>query len=188
MIDLPPPSLQAHAEQIAGALVACGLSKDGFAVTYVDDLQSYEIKISANAGATSENLQCVWQAAYLEFVQFEEPQLGAAFDKLTENHSLEVTRKSLADKGLLDGLPHRADFASVGDFLRALESHCGAPAESLLEVHSGFITLQPGIFESAEQLDKVSCLFSAMTLVAAEDKGIKFGFIGNELSAETEGK
>ena len=192
MSDLPPPSLHAQAEQLAGALVSCGLSKDGFVVTYVGDLQSYEIKISANAGATAENLQCVWQAAHLEFVEFEEPQLGAAFDKLTEDRYLDryldAPRKSLAVKGLLDGLPHRANFTSLADFLRALESHCGAPAETLLEVHSGFVTVQAGICEQAEQSDKVSCLLSAMMLVAAEDKSVKFGFIGNELSTETGGK
>lgn len=177
------------------SLVGCGLSKTGITITYDDTLQGHVINISAYAGARPENLECIWRATHFEFVEFAESRFNEAFGKLTENHylplAMESARKALAEKGLLDKLPRRTDFASDAEFVHALEVHCGFRAGSVLELRTGTFTIRPSAFQvpfGSEEFAKLSGLMSAMMVAAPENGTFKFGFVGNEAYSEPEAK
>lgn len=189
MIDVPPEPPALPSKPPAEGLIDCGLQDRGFTVTYDDDLQGYVIQISATAGANSENIQCIWDATWTEFVQFADLRLQQEYDQLSRARFEPLARQSaldhLAKRGLLEGLPKRSDFTSRADFGVALEGHCGlAPRSVLHEDGDVFLFMPDDSAWSSDTYEKHACLLSA--LVAAGET--KFGFVGNEKIAEPEGK
>lgn len=181
MIDMPPEYPPLPKMPVVEALVDCGLAKSGLKVTYEEDLQGNVIAISVSAGANRRNLQCIWNAAWTEFVQFEDEELQTAYDEITRSRfepiAQQQARADLAKRGLLQGLPERNNFSSLAEFAAAIEQHCGLDARQALRISRDTIIFDPGIGAASLDYDKSACVFSA--LVASGQT--KFGFIGNEI-------
>jgi hypothetical protein len=159
----------------------CGLDQKGFKVSYDDELQEYVIEISASAGATNKNLQCVWDATWTEDVHFEDKALQTAYDKLSSDRftplMIKDARDELAKRGLLQGLPKRTDFPNAADFAASIEKHCGVSPQVLKASADGSILFEP---KPDANYDQTACLLAA--LIASGET--KFGFIGNEKLAQ----
>jgi hypothetical protein len=183
VIDTPPEYPPLPQKPVAEALIDCGLLKDGFKVTYEKDLQGNVVAISVRAGANRENLQCIWDAAWTEFVQFEDNKLQVAYDEITESRFAPIVqqqaRDALAKRGLLDGLPERSKFSSLEEFAVAIEQHCGFDPKQALHIDNDLIVFNPEVrLSSSFDLDKSECIFGALFASGQT----KIGFIGNELS------
>lgn len=187
MIDIPPELPVPPAKPFAEGLVDCGLKRQGFTVSYETTLQGNVIEISARAGATSANLQCIWDATWTEFVRFEDSKQQAAYDAISEARFMPIAQRSardaLANVGLLDGLPTRGDFPSLKDFSAAIEKHCGLCGDEILSVDGDRIIFAPaaGKMETTES-GKLSCLMSALT--ASGENTITF--LGNAAAPQAD--
>lgn len=188
MIDVPPEPPALPSKPLAEALVDCGLDAQGFTIIYDDDLRAHVVKVLSRSGATQQNLQCVWDATWSEFVEFEDGRLQLAYEQLTHDHFAPLVKQSARENldkhGLLEGLPNRSDFASLDDFAVAIEEHCGFAANQMLRVSGDTI-----MFESRQPAtdllhsERFGCLISAM----AASGETKLGFIGNEAFAHPQG-
>lgn len=186
MIDMPPEPPPAQVQVIQQKLVECGLKADGFTVKYEDELQSIEIVIGPQAGASSDKFDCIRAAAQHEIVTFNESSLQAAYNgrvaEFIRPKLLEDAQEGLRKRGLLDGFPERANFASDKLFAEALERHCGVkPGSFLVQSQWGLIAQPPkaGPLGSAKW-DQMSCIMNALMYVSAKGENFKVGFIGNE--------
>lgn len=181
MIDMPPDFPTLPKKPVAEALADCGLAKTGFKVTYERDLQGNVVAISVRAGAKKDNLQCIWDAAWTEFMRFEDKELQAAYDEISRSRFEPIAqrqaREALAKRGLLDGLPERNKFPSLAEFAVAIEQHCGFAPRQVLRVSDDMIVFDPGM-PGLRDYDKSACIFSALTASGQT----KFGFVGNEVS------
>ena len=188
MIDLPPEQV------IEQRLVECGLNPSGFTVMYEDYLQSIEIIIKSEAGATPEQFGCIHEAADFEIVTFADLQMYRDYNdyvmELFRPKMLEDARQSLEKIGKLKNFPERADFGSDKLFAEAIEVHCDVPTDSALkEFGDGFVFMPP----QEDYLDfdsftaKYSCLNTAISYVAA-NRELDVGLIGNEAIREEKSK
>ena len=195
MIDASPQMPPLPDKPVAEAIVDCGVRAGRFTVTYEDDLRGNMIIFAKESGASKGNLQCIWNATWSEFVQFTEPELQMDYDaigrKYYDTHlkgqRLEAARADLAKHGLLESLPKAFDFQSREEFAVALERHCGFVPHTTLRVEGDSFTIWPqGLAAptSDAELDKLSCLFSSLTLAAEADASLKIGFVGNERVAD----
>jgi hypothetical protein len=179
VIDLPPEPPALPSKPPVEGLVQCGLEQKNFKVVYDDELQGYVIEISSSSGATNQNLQCVWDATWTEFVHFEDKALQTAYDKMTSDRftplAIKDARDTLAQRGLLKDLPKRADFPTAAAFAVAIERHCGVTSQVLKASADSSLLIEPA-GKSDPSYDQSTCLFAAM-IAAGETK---FGFIGNE--------
>lgn len=193
MPDLPP----AGPEQIAVALVECGLNRSGFKVSYEKDLESELVVIDVSAGASASQFGCIRNATRTAIVQFKVSDIGAAYDsfesELARPQVIASARDSLAKAGKLEGLPLATQFPNMMLFAQALELHCGyRPGEVLVEYAKGTWTIDPtrnGAGKDAYgDYEKVGCIFGSL-MAQPEDiskYGFSFGFIGNEVLANPE--
>lgn len=195
MIDASPQMPPLPNKPVAEAIVDCGVRAGRFTVTYEDDLQGNMIIFVKESGSSKSNLQCIWNATWSEFVQFNEPELQKAYDAIGKEYydthlkwqRSEDARADLAKHRLLESLPKAFDFQSREEFAVALERHCGFVPHSMLRVEGDSFTVWPqGLAAptSDAELDKFSCLFSALTLAAEADASLKIGFVGNERVAD----
>jgi len=180
MIDLPPLPSRPPAE----ALADCGLDTKGFTVAYDELADGYVINISTHAGASKANLQCVWDATWPEFVQFEDRELKEKYDKLSQSRfgsmAMQSAKESLEKNGLLEKLPKRADFSSTAEFAIAIEQLCGFTANQILRVRGDEITIVPKqVSPDTADFERIGCVFSALTASGET----KIGIIGNALPA-----
>lgn len=186
MIDMPPEPPLAQVQVIQQKLVECGLKADGFTVKYEDELQSIEIVIDSQAGASIDKFDCIRAAAQYEIVTFNDGGLQAAYSdrvaELMRPKLLEDAQEGLKKRGLLEGFPERANFASDKLFAEALETHCGEkPGSFLVESQWGIIVQPPKAAPfGSEELDRMSCIMNALMYVSAKGENFKVGFIGNE--------
>ena len=182
MIDLPPPPPESVIEQ---RLVDCGLDAGGFTVKYEAVLQSIEILIKPNAGATSDHFPCIAEAAGQEIVSFEDGEAYVAYTKfaseLARPEMLVMLEARLKEAGLWDGFPQRQDFGTLDAYAEALEAHAGIRPRQALRISGENIVFDPprdfsGSGEFAEQYSDL------MVVIAfASTRGRRgFGFIGNE--------
>ena len=185
MIDMPPQT-PAQVQVIQQNLVECGLKLNGFTVKYEEELQSIEIKIGPQSGASNDKFDCIREASQNEIVTFEDGGLQSAYSErvaeLMRPEMLKDAREGLRKRGLLTGFPERADFASDKLFAEALEVHCGMKAGSFLIESQWGLIAQPskiGPLGSAEW-DKMSCLMNALMYVSAKGENFTVGFVGNE--------
>lgn len=185
MIDLPAPPSKPPIE----ALAECGLDTRGLTVSYDESAEGYYIHISTRAGARKSNLQCVWDATWPEFVQFEDKQLQEDYDALSRSRfgpiAMESAKESLKNNGLLERLPNRADFTNTAEFAIAIEHLCGFAANQILQVNGDEISIVPhhGSLSNSD-FERIGCVFSALT---ASGEG-KIGIIGNAAPAISDGK
>lgn len=175
----------AQEQVISQGLAGCGLKSEGVSIRFEDDRQGYVITISSAAGAKKESLPCVESVAGAEFVIFENKELARAYD---EQMYAEIRKKIVADaekdlrkRGLWEGFPRRADFASDALFAEALERHCGFAPRSILKVAGDGFNLVPESIEVGNAAyEKMSGLLAAITFSFADSPNFTFGFVGDE--------
>lgn len=195
MFDLPPQMPPMPDRPVAEAISECGVRTDRFTVTYDEDLQGNMIVFARDSGAALENLQCIWEATWSEFVEFADAEMQEAYNAIGQRYFeanfkdkiLESAITSLAKHGLLEGLPKMESFRSREDFAEALEIHCGFVPQSTLRVEGDSFTVWPETDATPPQdtdFEKFSCLFSALTLASADNGDMKIGFVGNERFAD----
>ncbi len=180
MIELPPEQV------IEQRLVECGLNPSGFTVIYEDYLQSIEIVIKPEAGATTDKFGCIHKAVDFEIVTFPEPKMYQDYNdyamELLRPKMLEDARLSLEKIGKLEGFPVRSAFGSDKLFAEAVEVHCGIPSNGALkEFGDGIVFMPPPEeYRDAEKfMTTYSCLTTAIIYLAAK-RELSIGFIGNE--------
>lgn len=199
MIDAPPQLPSLPDKPIIEALAECGVYPGTFTITYDNDLQGNVIAFTANSGANTGNMECIWRATWSEFVEFPDAELQLAYDAIGqayyETHfkaqHIESARKQLADKGILDSLPRQEDFENREELAVALEQHCGFEPRAILRVNDNTFTVWPQAEEEAlasADFGKFSCLLASLTLVAEAEGNLKIGFVGNEKFRESEGQ
>jgi hypothetical protein len=185
-MDMPPLPPIAIEQVIEQNLVKCGLSSKGISVAYQDELQSIEVVITPDSGATTESFKCINDAVGLEIVTFTDTDLLMQFHKfktdLYRPIMLEEARKSLDKLGLLR-FPERNSFSSDKMFAEAIEIHCGLQKGEALKQIGNNLVFEPAR-ETSINFDafhkKYSCIFSAILFVTANGVLINFGFIGNK--------
>jgi hypothetical protein len=191
MIDMSPESPPAQVQVIQQRLVECGLKTGAFTVRYEDELQSIEIVIGPQAGASTEKFGCIREAAQYEIVTFSENDLQRAYaghiSDLLRPKMLKDARESLEKRGLLTGFPERSRFASDRFFAEALEKHCGVKAGSFfIEGERGLIVQPKTTPLNDTEGDQMTCLINALMYVSAKGENFAVGFIGNEQFGATE--
>lgn len=181
-----PPAVE---EQILrDGLVECGLKAAGISMVYDADVQGYVITIANGAGAKPEHLDCIETAARGADVAFEDEALDSAFTVRRFARAkalwLAETKETLRKRGLLEGLPKRADFSSVEEFAKALERHCGFAAGAVLRVRNGEAVFWPeNMRQGKKDYERLAALMAAVTYATAESGDLKIGFVGNEYVA-----
>lgn len=185
MIDMPQATPPAYEQIVTQELLQCGLRNGAFTVKYEDELQSVEIVIENEAGASAANLDCIREVAGHEIVTFRDHALQQAYqDRVYEGlrpTMLADAKAELEKRGVLDGFPERSKYGSDKLFAEALERQCGMkPGSFFVESQSGLVG-QPKLehLSKAEEA-KLSCLMAAIMYVSAIGDDFKFGFIGNE--------
>jgi hypothetical protein len=185
-MDLPPEPQIQSIEVIEQRLVDCGLNKKGFSIEYSELLQAREIVIGKNADASVGHFPCIHTALGLEFVTFEDAQMGEEYrnfsNELARPQILEYAKNGLAEVGLLEGFPERAKYKNDKRFAEAIEVHCGLDAGSVLKEVEGGLTLQPDDLEldSVTLSEKYRRLIAAVIYAQAKGDIQNFGFVGNE--------
>lgn len=184
MIDLPPEQV------IEQRLVECGLNPSGFTVKYEDYLQSIEIVIKPEAGATIENFGCIHEAVDLEIVTFSDQKMYQAYGEyeteLYRPKMLEDASQSLDKIGKLKNFPERANFSNDKLFAEAIEVHCGVlKGSALKEFGEGIVFMPPqeDYLDFDRFITKYSCLNTAINYVAAK-RQLDVGLIANEAIRE----
>ncbi|MFM2022349.1 MAG: hypothetical protein RJB02_2057 [Pseudomonadota bacterium] len=188
MIDLLPEQV------IEQRLVECGLNPSGFTVKYKDYLQSIEILIKPEAGATEEKFGCIHKAVEFEIVTFTDLEMYRDYNEfemeLYRPKMLEDARLSLEKVGKLESFPARSAFANDKLFAEAVEVHCGISAGSALKEFGDRIVFMPSRdeYRDAETfMNKYSCLTTAILYLAA-NRELSVGLIGNEAVQEEKSK
>lgn len=187
MIDAPAaPS--AYEQVLTQKMIHCGLHQRGFTVKYERELQSVEIVIGRDSGATAEHVDCIRNAAGHVIVTFEDPALRQAYDarlfEALRPKMLADARDELEKHGALDGFPERSTFDSDKQFAEALERHCGMkPGSFFIQSQWGLVGLPKFGRQSKADKERSACLTAAIMYVSAKGETFKFGFIGNEAVA-----
>jgi hypothetical protein len=185
MIDTPPAPLPAQEQVIEQKLLDCGLKVEGFTVKYEDYLQSIEIVVTPNAGATSEDFACIREAAFPEIVRFEDLVMYGNYvafqEELVRPQVLADAEAALRERGLWDEFPERAAFTSLKDYVRALEKHAGIAPGSTLRVEGDRLIFDPPRVDEgyAVAATQYSVILMVMVYAAAKER-LNLGFIGND--------
>lgn len=185
MIDMPQVPPPAYEQVLSQKLQECGLRNGGFTVKYEKDLQSVEVVIDKEAGASAEHFDCIKQAADYKIVTFKDPELQQAYqDRVFEAlrpKMLADARTELEKRGVFDGFPDRSKLGSDKLFAEALERQCGMKSGSFFVQSELGLIGQPKLgSQSKADEDRMSCLMAAIIYVSAKGEDFKFGFIGNE--------
>ncbi|KPF63373.1 hypothetical protein [Porphyrobacter sp. AAP60] len=186
MIDTPsePPAVQEHI--IEQKLLECGLKAGGFSVKYEDYLQSIEIIITPEAGATPEHFGCIHEAAFPEVVSFADAEMYRRYmayvDALFRPQMLADAEAELKKRGLWDNFPARDGYPTLADYARALEAHAGfAPGTMLRAEDSERVAFDPYDNQQFAAIDfeRVGALLAVLVFASARN-GFSMGFIGND--------
>lgn len=188
MVDMPQVPPPAYEQVVTQKLLQCGLRDGGFTVKYEDELQSIEIVIGKEAGATSEQIECILQAAGDEIVTFREPEMQKAYQDrvfaVFRPKMLADARAELERRGVLDGFPERSEYGSDKLFAEALERQCGMkPGSFFVQSRWGLIGQPKLDRQSKPDEDRIVCMMTAIMYVTARGEDFKFGFVGNEAVA-----
>ncbi|MBA4046130.1 MAG: hypothetical protein C0471_17185 [Erythrobacter sp.] len=185
MIDTPPEPPPAQEQVIEQRLLDCGLKAGGFTVRYEDYLDGIEVVITPLAGATPDHFDCIRGSIYPEFVRFEDyamyEQYMAYEADLVRPQVLAEVEAALKERDLWDGFPDRAAFASMGDYVRALEKHAGIAPGSALRVEGDRLIFDPPRVDEgyAVAATQYSVILMVMVYAAAKER-LNLGFIGND--------
>jgi len=185
MPQLPPP---AYEQVLTEKLLHCDLRSGGFTVKYEDLLQSVEIVVEKETSVSTENFDCIRQAADYEIVTFKDSEVQKAYDarvfEAMRPKMLAEARDELEKRGVLKGFPERSKFASDKLFAEALERQCGMRPGSFFVPNKWGLSAQPKLGRRINaDMDRMSCLMAAITFVQAKGEPFEFGFIGNEAHA-----
>lgn len=185
MIDMPQVPPPAYEEGLTQKLMQCGLRNTGFTVKYQDELQSIEIVIDREAGASAEHFGCIKQAAGHEIITFKQPELRQAYEdwvfEALKPTMLADAQAELVKHGALEDFPERSKFGSDRLFAEALERQCGMkPGSFFVKTQWGLIGQPKMGRQSKADAGRMSCLIAAILYVRAKGEPFKFGFIGNE--------
>ena len=189
MIDIPPEPSTSQQQVIEQRLLDCGLDRREFTVTYEDYLQSIQIAIAPNSGASSENFACIKKAAGDEIVTFQDDAMSAAYtnfvSQLARPEMLAMMEARLNEAGLLEGLPDREDFGSLAEYAAALEVHVGIEPRSALHVSGDTIVFDPQNNPSDDEGadERYSNLFAVISYATTRDR-LSFGFTGHAEMAD----
>ena len=193
MIDLPPPSY----EQTIEAVVKCDISHANIRIKYEDYLQSDEVVVSDLGTVTDDKLRCLRAAVHPFYIlTIRNAEQQAAFYDLSQKddrpRQLTEAREWARSRGMLDRVPTYDPERGVDEFSAALDVACGFKRGGALQPGGGsWVTVRPDVV-STNELTKSSkaleCLMQMFAASNAPDKGIKFGFIGNEALAEEKKK
>lgn len=171
-------------------LVQCGLRASGFTVRYEPVLQSVEVVIGDDAGATEEHVECIRQAAGSDIVTIHDPVVRQAYDdrvaEVMRPVMLASARAELERHGALKDFPRRSAYLTDKGFAEALEQQCGlVPGFAFVEGHGGLILRADAI--DSQSFDKLTCVLAAAQYADAQGDRFSFGLIGNEQVADPEG-
>lgn len=186
MIDVPPESYPPQEQVIEQHLAECGLNAKGVTVKYEAELQSIEIVVGLEAGATVDHFACIREASAVELVSFEDREMQNAYwqwlGELMRPQRLAQAEAELEKRGLLEGFPDRSDYLSDKKFGEALEVHCGLEVGSFFEESEWGLVANPNLDQSPDEAewDRLTCLMAAMSLASARGDSFKAGFLGNE--------
>ena len=189
MIDVPPEPLPTQEQVIEHRLLDCGLDPGRFTVKYEDYLQSIEIFIEQSAGVTSDNFDCIREAAGNEIVTFEDGEMFAAYmdfaSELARPDIMAMFEGRLKEAGLWEGFPVREDYGSLKEYAKALELHAGIKTGSALRVSGDSILFDPpsASHNYADFAERCVNLLSVVAYAVTKDR-MNFGFIGNKRVAE----
>ena len=186
MIDTPPEPPPAQEQVIAQKLVACGLKAEGFTVRYEEELQSIEVVITLEAGATPNHFGCIHEAAFPEIVRFVDGTMYqdymAYVAELFRPQVMADAEAELKKLSLWESFPRREEYADLADFARALEAHAGfAPGTILRAEADTQIAVDPVDRNLLIQMDyeRLGTLLVVLKFASARD-GFSIGFIGND--------
>lgn len=189
MIDMPPASPPSQEQVIEQRLIECGLNAKGISVKYEDYLQSIEITIRINAGATVDHFKCIKDAAGYEIVTFEDTNMYISYNEyaseLVRPQILDDFKVSLEEKGLLKGFPERRKFENLSEYAKALEIHGGLKPGTALRVSGDGIVFDPPHNDKnpADFMERYSDLLAIIGYSSALER-LNFGFIGNAAVSE----
>lgn len=186
MIDIPPEPPLVQEQQIAQALVDCGLKAGGFTVRYEAELQSIEVVIRPAAEAGPEQFPCIFNVVWPEIVTFEDSVMTQQYYAYVSDHLrpqiLADAEAGLRERGLLDEFPDRSRYATFADYIRALEVHAGFTPGSVLQLDGDdrvTVVFQESIELADVSYDRFAALFAVLTFASATGE-FKLGFVGNE--------
>ena len=189
MIDMPPASPPSQEQVIEKRLIECGLNAKGVSVKYEGYLQSIEIVIRPNSGATADHFRCIKDAAGYEIVTFEDRDMYVAYNEyasvLARPQVLDGFKASLEEKGLLEGFPERRKFDNFNEYAKALETHGGLKPGTALRVSGDGIVFDPPL-DDKNSADFMKCYSDLLAIVgyASALERFNFGFIGNAAASK----
>jgi len=171
-------------------------------ITYEDYLQSEQIIIRSNA-LRADQLVClaaIRTTKPFPIVSFENADVARKDRGLEKQRWRQESRDWLAERSLLADLPVYDPLTEQPmEFARRIEAFCGIKPGSAFEQNKqlGTITLNmdwlgrglrrgwPWQRLRAKRHNKqFECLIRAMSASAADEHGIRFGFVGNEAYGE----
>lgn len=158
-------------------------------MVYDEDTQGYIITIGDAAGATNTHFECIERVTRGNWPVFENKELDRTFKEASYARARDLwladAKKTLRERGLLESLPQRSNYASVNEFAAALELHCGFEVGSILKVQDGKVVIWPeNIREGHSDYSRLSALIAAVSIAAVEIGDVKMGFVGNERLAD----
>lgn len=186
MIDTPHEPPPSQEQVIERKLLDCGLKAGGVTVRYEDELQSIEVVITPEAGATPDHFGCIHEAAFPEIVTFAEgtmyQEYTAYVAELFRPQVMANAEAELKKLGLWESFPRREDYADLADFARALEAHAGfTPGTTLRAEADTQIAVDPVDRNLLIQMDykRLATLLVVLKFASGRD-GFSIGFIGND--------
>jgi hypothetical protein len=127
-------------ELVLSELATCGVASETVAVEYDSALDDFSFRIRRTPSVLdASQLACIARLQVAGAISFEDPETEAKF-RLAADIALmtkmrEDARVWLAQHNLLEGLPVFDPTASdLASYAQRLESHCGFPPGSALEV------------------------------------------------------
>jgi hypothetical protein len=192
------------AEQLAGAVERCGVSRSQVEINYEDYLQSEEVRV-LSPSLTDTQIECLWKiglAAPFPIVTFVSEMTAKRDRELSDIRYREESLEWFRQRGLIDRLPvFDPEKEDAMQFARRLEEFCGIEPGTVFEMNEHLQVITPRTEWIGESLRKgglwrkihgarharqFECLMRAMSATNAWEHGLRFGFIGNEACASEE--
>jgi hypothetical protein len=192
------------AEQFAGAVERCGVSRNQVEISYEDYLQSEEIRV-LSPSLTDTQIECLQKiglAAPYPIVTFVSEETDKRDRELSDIRYREESLEWFRQRGLIDRLPvFDPENEEPMQFAHRLERFCGIKPGTVFEMNEQLhvITLRRDWMgqsmrkgwlwrkiHGARLNQQFECLMRAMSATNAAEHGLRLGFIGNEAYASEE--
>ena len=191
-------------EQLRASVQRCGIALCEFEISYEDYLQSEEIRVSS-AELSDEKIECLHRlqaSPPFPIVTFVNPEVLARACELQEVEGRKRSRAWHEHRDMLSSLPTFDPAREKPlEFAHRLEAFCGIKPGTAFEFHEELSILTPKIgwidqplrrgwlwrkLHGKRHNDQFECLLNAMSASNAEERNIKFGFLGNEAYSDGE--